>query len=206
MDNSIIGVIILAIVVAIAIVIGKTSKVESPLEDYGIRQDAESMGLDSKEVISNEMNAREIKAAYQAKLEERIKNAELRNENYVELSKAKALADSLSGPKYRITRNLESLKYIIDEAISSPNAYIMDINDERVYDYYDDGVPIKEAEHILDEWETKEPLGSVYVDWKKILYEYDTYQTAEEVLATFISMETEDTTAVKYYDNAAKRV
>lgn len=205
MDNSIIGVIILAIVVviAVAIAIGKTSKVESPPEDYGIRQDAESMGLDLKEVISDELRA---KAKKHAELEERVKNAELRNENYVELSKAKALADSLSGPKYRITRNLESLKYIIEEAIYSPNAYIMDICDERVYDYYDYGVPIKEAEHILDEWETKEPLGSVYVDWKKILYEYDTYQTAEEVLATFISMETEDTTAVKYYDNAANRV
>lgn len=203
MNNSAVGIIILVVVAAIAIAIGlsKSSKTPAPKEDYGdqLRKDVENMGLDYDQMVIDETKARE---ARQLEKEERIKRVEARNMAYVTLSEEKAEADALTLPKYRIIRNLENMKYNIQEATYSSGAFEMDIGDYQ-WDYH--SYTLEEAEDMMDEWETEEPLGSVSTKWTKVLYEYDTYQDAEKALSIFIAMESEDTTEVKYYDRTAKR-
>ena len=204
MDNSVVGVIILAVVAAVAIAIGlsKTSKEPSPEEDYESHfADTKSLNVDLTQIKMDEAKARE---EWRVNREKLFKDVVRRNKAYMELSEAKAKADALTEPKYRIIRNLESLKYDIQEAKYCSGAFSMDVS--IVDDDWGYCLSIEEAEKILEEWETETPLGLVNVKWTKILYEYDTYQDAEKALSIFIAMETEDTSEVKYYDNAAKRV
>lgn len=206
MDGWVLGVIVIGIVLFIAVMIGLSKpKDENTQTFYNPEDEIQEHYATEKEARRLEYDARVAK--HKQELEE-IAVLDARNAEFHELSKKKAEVDNINKPRYRITRNLETLKYVIEEARYVNGAFIMNIatSDTRWCEYtFDYTFDIKEATEQLDEWESNYPDGYSEARWTKILYEYDTYQMAEEALATFIAMESEDTTEVKYYDRTAKR-
>ena len=209
MDGWVLGVIVIGIVLFIAVMIGLSKpKDENTQTFYNPEDEIQEHYAAEKEARQREYDDRVAKRQRELEELEEIDVLDARNAEFHALSEKKAEADNIDKPRYRITRDLETLKYVIEEVRYKNGSHIMDIEPSRAY-WHDYGLAysydIEDATKQLNEWESEYPDGYSKAHWTKILYEYDTYQMAEEALATFIAMESEDTTEVKYYDRTAKR-